>query len=102
MRPPTSSPALDELLVEDRHPTRTILSHRLDKGHMCPSPAATPSREAHTFPVFVPRREVRDQLDAEGGARLQHPCDRSERGSEIAFAQQRLQHAVWRHHKRKR
>lgn len=58
--------------------------------------------QAHALAVFLPGRQIRDELEAEHTARFQHACDRGERRGQIALAQQRLQNSVRRNHERKR
>ena len=93
--------ALDVFLIEDRQAALAILPHRFDErqvGRRARAPAAqaalvcgTRSSRGRSATRSMPNSA------AAAGARAQ----RRERGGEIPLAQQRLQHAVGRHHERR-
>src|SRR5262245_30197029 len=57
-------------LIEDRQPPRAILAHRLHEAHV--RIAAEPSCERLLPAVFLPLRQVRDEIDAEPPALAEH------------------------------
>ena len=68
----TSAP-LDVLLIEDRQPPPSILTHRLDERQRRRLAAA--AVQADFALVLVPARQIRNEIDAEQSAAAQHARD---------------------------
>src|SRR5215470_4516762 len=87
-------PPLDVFLLERRQPAAAILLHRLDEGQVRPLASAAP--QLHFVVVLPPVRDIGHQIDAERRASRKDARDRFERLRQIAFAGQRLEHAIRR------
>ena len=83
-------------------PLRAILPDRFDQRDRFAARAAL-AAQADALRVLLPRRQVGDELEAEGAARGQHALRHAVSVCrEIALVEQRLQDAVGRHDERER
>jgi len=82
-----STSTFGELLVEDREPVFAILAHGLDQGHMRASGPVSPTFQAHTLSILLPRGKIGDEFDAKRATWSQDSSDLGERRFEITIVQ---------------
>jgi len=82
-----STSTFGELLVEDREPVFAILAHGLDQCHVRASGSVSPTFQAHTLSIFLPRGKIGDELDAKRATWSQDSSDLGERRFEITIVQ---------------
>ena len=82
-----STSTLGEFLVEDRQPAFSILPHGLDQRDMRTTGPVPLALQADSLAIFLPRREIGDELYPECPARSQDSTDLGECGGEIAIVQ---------------
>src|SRR5687767_13752955 len=93
---PSATP-FSELLVEDRLPSRAILSHGFDERDVRAAAAAAPDFQADTSAILLPRRQIGDELETERAAGFEHAVHLGQRAGQIPLPQQRLQDPIRRH-----
>src|SRR6478672_1529652 len=97
-----ASLAFGELLVEDRQVAGAILTHRFDERHVRAAALLSPAAQADALLVFLPGRQIGDELQPEGPTRLEDAMHGRQGRRQIGLAQQRLQDAVWRDYRPER
>ena len=95
---PAATSAFDELLVKYGELPVVVLMYGFHKPQLAPARSTT--TECSLALVLLPPWQVWHEVDAKDPSTPNHRRNGHERGPEVPVNEQRLQHAVRRHHHR--